>query len=95
MLPVTSNQDFFGISIVEAVYCNNYPILPNRLSYPEIFNIDDNSDNFYKNDEQLYQKLKKYLLNHTKKTEISKLTQKYDWKKMASLYDEFFNDFNS
>ena len=35
ILPVTSNQDFFGGSVVEAIYCNNYPILPNRLAYPE------------------------------------------------------------
>jgi len=95
VLPITSNQDFFGISIVEAVYCNTYPILPNRLSYPEIFNIDDNSNNFYKNDEHLYQKLKECLLNSNKKTTISKLLEKYDWEKMGSLYDKFFNDFNS
>lgn len=35
ILPVTSNQDFFGGSVVEAMYCNTYPLLPNRLAYPE------------------------------------------------------------
>ena len=36
ILPVTSNQDFFGISIMEAIYCGVYPILPKRLTYPEL-----------------------------------------------------------
>ncbi len=35
LLPVTSNQDFFGASVVEAMYCNVVPFLPKRLAYPE------------------------------------------------------------
>ena len=68
VLPVTSNQDFFGISIVEAVYCNTYPILPKRLSYPELFELENNSHYFYKNDTEFYQTLKKYLLSLKKDT---------------------------
>lgn len=36
ILPVTSIQDFFGISIVEAIDAGVYPLLPDRLSYPEL-----------------------------------------------------------
>jgi hypothetical protein len=32
----TAHHEFFGISILEAVYCHTFPILPNRLSYPEL-----------------------------------------------------------
>ena len=46
ILPVTSNQDFFGISIIEASYCETYPLLPERLSYPELFDIKTNSEIF-------------------------------------------------
>ena len=35
ILPVTSQQDFFGGSVVEAIYCNCHPILPNRLAYTD------------------------------------------------------------
>lgn len=35
IIPVTSIHDFFGVSVVQAVYCNTYPLLPNRLAYPE------------------------------------------------------------
>ncbi len=31
-------QETFGISVIEGVYCNSIPFVPDRLSYPEIFN---------------------------------------------------------
>jgi glycosyltransferase involved in cell wall biosynthesis len=30
----TATQDFFGISMVEAIYCGCWPVLANRLNYP-------------------------------------------------------------
>ena len=32
----TANHEFFGISALEAISAGNYPVLPNRLAYPEI-----------------------------------------------------------
>lgn len=32
----TSVHEFFGISIQEAIYCGCHPLLPNKLSYPEL-----------------------------------------------------------
>jgi glycosyltransferase involved in cell wall biosynthesis len=36
ILPISSRQDFFGISIVEAIDAGVFPLLPKRLSYPEL-----------------------------------------------------------
>lgn len=35
----TANHEFFGISVVEAIAAGAYPLVPNRLSYPEILGI--------------------------------------------------------
>jgi glycosyltransferase involved in cell wall biosynthesis len=32
----TAHQEFFGISVVEAVYAGCFPLLPRRLTYPEL-----------------------------------------------------------
>ena len=95
ILPITSNQDFFGISIVEAVGYGNYPMLPKRLSYPEIFEYKKNKNLFYKNDEQLFNMLIKTIQNiNNLDTDINNLSsyvyEKYNWKIIATKYDQTF-----
>ena len=92
ILPVTSNQDFFGISIIEAVYCKTYPLLPKKLTYPELFNLEKNPNYFYKNEEDLYNKLKDLLSKYANPKAEVNLNQ-YDWSIISSLYDKTFEKF--
>ena len=90
ILPVTSYHDFFGASVIEAVYCNCYPLLPRRLAYPEHLPGSDNDMFFYFDYNDLYQKLK-HLLDHikeTRRTRPGSLVADYDWSVMAPQYDE-------
>ena len=95
ILPVTSIQDFFGISIVEAVSCGNIPILPNRLSYPEILDFDKNENLFYENEKELKNKLI-YIINNISNltSEIKNLSNyvytNYSWDVISKKYDEIF-----
>jgi len=43
----TAEQEFFGISVVEAVAAGCYPMLPDRLAYPEVIDKARNPDCFY------------------------------------------------
>jgi glycosyltransferase involved in cell wall biosynthesis len=53
----TSKQEFFGISILEAAYCGCFPLVPNRLVYPEIYG----KESLYENERDLRRRLKEIL----------------------------------
>ena len=98
ILPVTSNQDFFGISIMEAISCNCYPILPNRLTYPELFDIKKNKSIFYNSDKELKNKIISVITNldYLKTQNINfknKLIEKFDWQTMSTKYDSIFESY--
>lgn len=90
ILPVTSNQDFFGGSIIEAVYCNTIPLLPKRLAYPEHF--PDNSSFYYENEGEFVEKLATLINKCDEKYEgkLQSLVEKYDWKNLIGIYDGVF-----
>jgi len=39
----TAKHEFFGISIVEAIAAGAYPLLPQRLAYPEVIGLETNN----------------------------------------------------
>jgi glycosyltransferase involved in cell wall biosynthesis len=86
ILPVTSNQDFFGGSVVEAIYCNCYPILPNRLAYPE--HLPNNTNCFYNTFDELCQKLEAAISKFKNLEKQNTFVKKYDWKKIVGVYDK-------
>lgn len=95
ILPVTNIQDFFGISIMEAIYCNTYPLLPKRLTYPELLHKQYHPNNLYSNEDDLYNKLKNSIINIEKirKLTFNKIAQPYDWSSMKNQYDQLFLSF--
>ena len=90
ILPVTSHQDFFGGSIIEAVYCDTIPLLPKRLAYPEHF--PEQSDFYYQNDEDFLESLIRAIHSFQANSPIKTrhLVQKYDWHSLIERYDELF-----
>ncbi len=94
LLLVTSNQDFFGGSVVEAIYCGCFPILPNRLAYPEHVPKDEFQNHFYENEEELYEKLHSLVFQFKSKQNTEKLKNfvaHYDWSILAPIYDHTFD----
>ncbi len=94
IIPVTNIQDFFGISIMEALYCNTNPLLPNRLAYPELLPEKFHKDHIYRDKTDLFDKLKECILNINEKrnNQFSQIAQPFDWNTMAPIYDNLFRD---
>ena len=92
IIPVTSKQDFFGISAVEAIYCNCFPLLPNRLAFPAHIPSEKHSTHLYQDSEDLQQKLKHAIQNiETIRSETYQhFVSRYDWRNLSTTYDEAF-----
>ncbi len=92
ILPVTSHHDFFGISVMEAIYSGCYPILPKRLTYPDLYKIKENPELFYDNFDDLVNKLRHSIINisEIRKRSYKKLAKPYDWSNIISQYDRNF-----
>lgn len=90
ILPVTNNQDFFGGSVVEAIYCECFPLLPKRLAYPEHIPTELHNVHFYESEEEFYLKLKKAILEFKNKEEFDfqGFVSHYDWSEMIKIYDK-------
>ena len=89
ILPVTSNQEFFGASVMEAMYCDTWPILPNRLTYPELLPPVHHRKHLYSNDQDLFDKITWAIENHEKikSTHFYPIAKPFDWGSMAPRYD--------
>lgn len=90
IIPVTSNHDFFGASLVEALYCNCVPLLPMRLAYPELIPETLHKEHFYENFDDLINRLETAIMNldDTRKQSLREIISHFSWEKMAPQYDE-------
>ena len=90
ILPVTSNQDFFGGSVVEAMYCNTFPILPERLAYPEHIPEKLRDRYFYDSFDDLVERIEVAIKNidEVRNHNAGQFVKQYGWDQMAVVYDE-------
>ena len=92
ILPITSVQDFFGISAVEGAYSGAQPILPQRLAFPEVFDFENNKSLFYNTDEEFVEMLADRVSNAPQNKFKNSELLKYDWTKLIPKYDHFFEE---
>ena len=94
----TAHHEFFGISVVEAITAGAYPVLPNRLAYPEVLGLGktDCVDQFFYNGsvKALADKLL-VLARDAKDNNIwhgdnraVKLIQRFEWNNLAPVLDK-------
>ena len=89
---VTSNQDFFGISVVESIFAGCIPLLPNRLAYPAHIPEEFHRDLLYNSEQHLYEQLDRIIEGSLDTKALILHIMKYDWSNLMSQYDVEFQD---
>lgn len=96
ILPVTSKHDFFGCSVVEAIYCGAVPLLPKRLAYPEHIPGPLHDRYFYDGFDDLVGRLEAALVEAggppASNEALREHVARYGWENMAPAYDEAMED---
>lgn len=85
----TAYQDFFGIAVAEAIYCECVPLLPYRLNYPALIPESWHEACLYRAND-LYGLLKRHLQGSLT-VDTNALRQHiagYDWAQMTPVYDD-------
>ncbi len=91
ILPVNSNHDFFGASVIQAIYCNCTPLLPRRLAYPEHLPEALQNRFLYDDFDDLLGRMRERLKNPIQATtELRSHVARYDWGELVKQYDDLF-----
>ena len=94
----TSVHEFFGISMLEAIHCGCHPLLPNRLTYPEL--IPErlhrpllHAPVLYETEDELFETLRAVLRGEAQRLPAEVLREvpaDLAWPLMAPRYDALF-----
>ncbi len=82
----TSMHEFYGISIIEAVRAGCYPLLPSRLSYPELF-----EEKFLYSDNSLPERLELLIEKQCRLSQetAKTMTSKFSWQSVLGHYTKW------
>ena len=91
----TAIHEFFGVSVTEAIYCGAFPVLPRRLSYPELLPASAHERCLYNSFEDLMAKLRAALAQSRSLPDLASHAATFDWSTQAPVYDDLLQSLAS
>ncbi len=85
-----ARHEFFGVSVLEAIYCGAWPLLPHRLSYPELLPRELHAAHLYQDFDDLLAKLR-WALGHpqaVRAQNLASIAKPFRWETVAKRYDD-------
>jgi glycosyltransferase involved in cell wall biosynthesis len=85
----TADHEFFGIAVLEAIAAGAFPLLPRRLSYPELIPADLHPACLYADEDELFEKARVRLLapRPAPPSLQEHIRRRFVWPAVAPLYD--------
>ncbi len=90
----TATQEFFGISIVEATYAGCTPLLPDRLSYPELLPQWAHDPCLYRGRSELLERLMRWCEcpAEARGVDLGREMARFAWDRVAPMLDAVMED---
>jgi glycosyltransferase involved in cell wall biosynthesis len=83
----TAIHEFFGVSVVEAAFCGCLPVLPDRLSYPELIPPELHDRCLYDDFSGLLNRLRAAIAAPDAPPSLRRAMARFDWSVQAAEYD--------
>jgi glycosyltransferase involved in cell wall biosynthesis len=90
----TADHEFFGVSVLEAIAAGAFPLLPRRLTYPELMPPALHSACLYANEDDLFAKTVQRLRlpRRAPPSLVDHVRSHYAWEAVAPRYDDLFTE---
>ena len=90
----TAIHEFFGLSVLEAVAAGCYPLLPDRLSYPELIPRELHESHLYHGREDLQRRLERFCREGVPVVSgtLRESVQARAWPRVVEEYDRAFDE---